>query len=111
MIGKRLIEEKPVPLGEVLEIMKEEKKGELDYMQRLAYDYSQKFSEISAEKSKKLKDELVKLEKLRDSQIIAIIDLMPETKEDLEVIFMKERAKVEEGDFKTILEILEKYRK
>ncbi len=109
MIGKRLIEEKPVALGEVLDIMKEEKKGELDYLQRLAYDYSQKFSEVGAEKSKKMKEELTKLEKMKDSQIIAIIDLMPDTKEDLEVIFMKERAKVEEGDFKTILEIVEKY--
>jgi DNA-directed RNA polymerase subunit F len=111
MIGKRAVSERPVPLGEVLEILEKEKKGELDYVQRLAYDYAQKFATLDAEKAKKLREELLGIERLREHQIVTIADLMPETKQDLEVIFQKERVKLEEEDFKKILEILGKYRK
>jgi DNA-directed RNA polymerase subunit F len=111
MIGKRAVVEKPVPLGQVLEILEKEKKSELDYAQRLAYDYAQKFAELDANKVKKMAEELHQIEKLREHQIATIIDTMPATKEDLEVIFLKERIALEEGDYKKILEIVEKYHK
>jgi DNA-directed RNA polymerase subunit F len=111
MIGKRVMNERPVSLAEVLEILEKEKKAELDYVQRLAFDYSQKFAQLSVEKARKLKEELLGIEKLREHQVVTIIDLMPETKRDLETIFLKERVRLEEEDFKKILEILEKYRK
>jgi DNA-directed RNA polymerase subunit F len=111
VIGKRVVSEKPVTLGEVQKILEKEKKGELDYVQRLAYDYVQKFAPIDAERAEKLKEELLALEKLREHQVVAIIDLMPETKEDLEILFQKERVRPGEEDFKKILEVVEKYRK
>lgn len=111
MIGKRVVNEKPVTLSEVLELLEKQKKGELDYTQRLAYDYAQKFSKTDVKKAMKMKEELMALEKLKESHVVAIIDRMPEVKEDLEVIFQKERVQIEEGDTKKILEIVGKYRK
>ncbi len=111
MIGKRTVKESPVPLAGVLEIMeKEKKKGELEYGQRLTYDYAQKFSKLSAKKAEELKGELLKIEKMREHQAVALVDLMPETKEDMDLIFSKERTRLEEDEIKKVLELLNKYR-
>ncbi len=110
MIGKRVIKEKPVPLAEVLSILEKTKKeGELEYWQRLTYDYAQKFAKPKANKAKELIEELLKVEKIREHQAVAIVDLMPETKEDMELIFSKERTKLEDDEVKKILEIVKKY--
>jgi len=109
---KQIVGEKPVVLAEVLGILeKEKKRGELDYSQRLAYDYSQKFAKIEAKKAREMVEELLKIEKVKEHQATVIVDLMPETKEDVELIFLKERTKLEDGDVKKILEIVEKYNK
>ena len=111
MIGKRVIKEKPVPLAEVLETLeKAKKKGDLEYWQRLTYDYAQKFAELKPSKAKELIKELLKLEKIKEHQAVGIADLLPQTKEDIEIIFVKERTRLEDGDVKNILEIVKKYR-
>lgn len=111
MIGKRAIEEKPVTLAEVKEILESQKKREMDYVQRLSLDYAQKFAKVDAKTAREIRKELAATGKLRENHIVMIIDLMPETKEDLEVIFYKERVGVTDADYKKILEILDKYRK
>ena len=111
MIGKRVTKEKPVSLSEVLDILEKVKKeGELEYWQRLTYDYAQKFSKLKIGKAKEFTEELLKIEKIKENQAIAIVDLMPETKEDVEIIFAKERTKLEDEDINKILEIVKKYR-
>lgn len=112
MIGKEVTDEKPVPLAKVLEILeKQKKRGELEYKQRLTYDYSQKFAELNIKDAEELIGELLKLEKIREHQAVALVDLMPETKEDVELIFAKERTRLEEEDIKKVLELINKYRK
>ena len=111
MIGKRVVSEKPVPLAEVLEMLeKSKKKGDLEYWQRLTYDYGQKFAVLKPSKAESLIKELLKSEKIKEHQAVAIADLLPETKDDLEIIFAKERTKLENEDAKQILEIVKKYR-
>ena len=112
MIGKEVTGEKPVPLAKVLEILeKQKKRGELEYGQRLTYDYAQKFAKFDIKKVEELIGELLKLEKIREHQAVALVDLMPERKEDVELIFAKERTKLEENDIKKILELINKFRK
>ncbi|HDI12617.1 MAG: DNA-directed RNA polymerase subunit F [Hadesarchaea archaeon] len=112
MIGKRVVKEKPVPLAGVLEILeKKKKKGDLEYSQRLTYDYAQKFVKLDSKKAEELKEELLKIEKIREHQAVALVDLMPKTKEDVELIFSKERTRLEEDEVKKVLEIINKYRK
>jgi len=112
LIGKRVVKEKPVPLAGVLEILeKKKKKGDLEYSQRLTYDYAQKFVKLDSKKAEELKEELLKIEKIREHQAVALVDLMPKTKEDVELIFSKERTRLEEDEVKKVLEIINKYRK
>ena len=74
MIGKEVTDEKSVALAKVLEILKKQKKrGELEYKQRLTYDYAQKFAELNIKKAGELIGELLKLEKIRTHQAIALV--------------------------------------
>ncbi len=100
-----------MPLVEVFKILEKEKKaGELEYGQRLTYDYAQKFAKLDPKKAGELAEELLKLERLREHQVTALVDLMPETKEDIELIFAKERTRLEDDEIKKVLDILNKYR-
>jgi DNA-directed RNA polymerase subunit F len=111
MIGKRAVKERPVPMAEVLKVLEKEKKGgELEYGQRLTYDYTQKFAKLNPKQVEELKAELLKIEKIREHQAVALVDLMPETKEDVELIFSKERTRLEEDEIKNILKLINKYR-
>ncbi len=107
MIGKRTLRETPVTIAEALEIL--EKQGELEASQRMARDYAQKFSRVNAEKARKMKEELLKLGKLSERHVVMIIDLMPKKKTDIELLFARERVKLDDKDCEAILQILEKY--
>lgn len=112
MIGKEVTKEKPITLAKALEILKERKKmGELEYSQRLTYDYAQKFAELSVEEAEKLLKELLGIEKIREHQAVILVDLMPETKDEIQLIFAKERTSLGDEDIKRILELIDKYRK
>ncbi|MGQ9788109.1 MAG: RNA polymerase Rpb4 family protein [Candidatus Hadarchaeaceae archaeon] len=110
MIGKRVVKEKPVTLAEVLSILEKVKKeGELEYWQRLTYDYAQKFAKFKSDEAQGLMEELLKMDKIKEHLATAIIDLMPETKEDLELIFSKERVKLDDDEINRVLELVKKY--
>lgn len=112
LIGKGVSNEKHVTLAEVLEILeKQKKRGELEYGQRLTYDYAQKFAKLDTKKAKELMEELLKLGNIREHQAVVLVDLMPETEEDIQLIFAKERTKLGEEDIKKLLELIGKYRK
>jgi len=111
MIGKKTLTEKPVTLAEALEVLEKQKKdGELGYSQRLTYDYAQKFSKLTPKKAKELAAELLKLDNLREHQVVTLVDLMPETKEDIQLIFAKERTRLEDKEIEKVLELVKKYR-
>ena len=98
-------------LAEVFELLeKQKKRGELEYGQRLTYDYTQKFAKLDAKKARELMEELLKLGNIREHQAVALVDLMPETEEDVQLIFAKERTRLGEGDIKKLLELIKKYR-
>lgn len=111
MIGDEINEENPITFAETLEILEEKKKDEeLEFEQRLAYDFVQKFSQLSAEKTKELIEELLDIPKVRNHQAVILANNMPETKEDIRLIFAKERTSLREETVEEILEIIEKYR-
>ena len=111
LIGKGVSNERPMTLAEVLEILEKQKKmGELEYGQRLTYDYAQKFAKLDVKKARELMEEFLKLGNIREHQAVMLVDLMPETEEDIQLIFAKERTRLGEEDIKKLLELIGKYR-
>ncbi len=89
----------PLSIPEISEYLKEETALTKDLK-----SFIKKYSEISSEKAKKIKQELQKLDiiKLKDEHIVKIIEILPETKEDLNKIFTD--VGLDEDESKIILD-------
>lgn len=90
MIGEKIVEEKPVTLVEVNEILSERKKEkELSYEQDLALKYAKRFAKLTPKQMEKLTAELSKIEKLDQASIVKIIDVVPKSREILDLVLPK----------------------
>ncbi|NPV49988.1 MAG: DNA-directed RNA polymerase subunit F [Candidatus Methanofastidiosum sp.] len=113
MIGKEIISEDIVPITKVKEILSSRaEKIELGYEQGISLDYTNKFSKMEIEDIEKANAELIeKVPRLKKENIIKIVDIVPEDKKDIEVLFSKERLILDDAEITAILEIMAKYKK
>lgn len=91
---------------EILE--KKEKEGELNYEQKNSLEILRKFAKSDPEKIKTLVNELKTIEKLRDKQIVAIANFLPQDKDDLRAVLQKEYANFTEEEIEKIIEAVKK---
>ena len=110
MIGKEILETKPISGAEVKEILEDFSNGnDLTYEQNLTLNHLARFKRYSLEDSieivEKLKDEFG----LRDKVAVHIVDLVPKDLADLRLIFAKEPKKIDKEELEKILEFLEQY--
>jgi DNA-directed RNA polymerase subunit F len=104
-----VISEQAVTDVEAREIMeKKEKEAELKYEQKNALEVLRKFAKTDSEKIKKLMEELKTVEKLRERQIIAIANFLPEDKDDLRAVLHKEYTALTPEEIEKVLEIVKK---
>ncbi|RAP48679.1 MAG: DNA-directed RNA polymerase subunit F [Methanosphaera sp. rholeuAM74] len=119
MIGKNVIDSKPISISEAKEILmkqveaKTDENDELDghqftYEQNLTIDYVTKFAVLSADDARELRDKLE--EHVTPAQAVKVVDMMPEDLDDLRVIFAKERGIVETDTLEAVLELVDQYR-
>ncbi len=95
----------PLSMVEAIEYMKKDKENNAELI-----GFIKKFLEIDLKKAKELKKEIEKLElmKVKEENIIKIIDLMPNSAEDLNKIFVD--VSLDEDETKKILDTIKKYR-
>ena len=73
MIGKDVIEEKPVTLVDVKQLLtKRKKEGELSYEQNLTLEYCKKFNKLKMDKTKTLVGDLEKLDNMDEKRAIEL---------------------------------------
>lgn len=103
------LERRKLTLPEVKKILEERAaEGPLNDIQRRTLEYASRFSKVSYEDALALRKELEKLN-IEEPYIVQIINIMPETIEELRTIFYKKYPETEL--LRKILEILNKYRK
>ncbi|MBI2630475.1 hypothetical protein HYW76_05225 [Candidatus Pacearchaeota archaeon] len=97
-------EMKPLTMAEVKEISEdvEEDKGIKDFIK--------KFTKLDAKTAIEMREEIEKLGilKVKDGEIVKIVDLMPEDATDLNKIFTE--VSLDEEEIKKILEVVKKYK-
>lgn len=109
MIGKKVIENNPITMAEVKEILEERSQSiELTYEQNLALDHVTKFAKLDCESSKKLVDELQNI--IKKNQAIRLTNIMPEDMADMRLMFAKERGSHKKEELEQLLKIIEQYR-
>jgi len=112
-----IIEEKPVPLVEVVETLKRKdaeytgRGAELLYEQKRALENVSKFSVVGRKDAKEMAGKLQEAGPLLGQErIVKIIDLMPKSVDDIRAIFAKERFRYTEEEIKKIIGVVDQYR-
>jgi len=93
-----------VEAREILE--KKDKESELKPQQKNSVDILKKFAKKDPEDMKKLVEQLTAMGKLRDKQIVAIANFLPEDKDDLRSILHKEYSSLSPEDADNIIKIV-----
>jgi DNA-directed RNA polymerase subunit F len=105
-----IISEKIVPDIEAKRILENrEKEGELKYEQKNALELLKKSVKLDKEKTNSLIEELAKIEKLRDRQIVSIVNFLPEDRDDLRAVLQKEYTVLTDEEINLVLETVKKY--
>lgn len=105
-----VIEKRPVTVVEAKVILKEVKKK--NYEQNMAFEYAAKFAKLTEKKAAKMLEELTQagIPRIKDRHLVKLIDVMPETPEEVRAVFSKEDITLNKEDTDKILEILAKHR-
>lgn len=111
MIVKSVLQEDLLTLAEVKDILdqirdKRSDEEELGYELRRAIRHAELFSKGTAEESRELVAELIKLEKMNLEIAVKIADIKPVNKDELRAIYAKERFTLSEEELDNILEIV-----
>jgi len=102
-----IISEVEITDAEAKELLENrEKEGELKYEQKGTLSVLRKFIKTEPEKIRKLVEELKSVERLREKQIVAIANFLPEDRDDLRAILHKEYTAFTSEEIDKILEIV-----
>jgi DNA-directed RNA polymerase subunit F len=102
---EEILKETLITNAEAKEILTERKKEiELGYEQKNALEYLRKYDKLSEKKAKELMEKLSEVKKLRERQIISIINILPKDTDDLRLILEKDYALLTEEEKNFILE-------
>ncbi len=109
MIKLEIIIEDDVDAVTAKQIMEERKNTrDLVYEQKTCLEYLEKVCRLPPVKYKAMVEELSKISVLKARYIALIINMLPETEEELEALFSKERTNLKKDEIKQILDIVNK---
>lgn len=114
MIGKEAKNQKEVTVQEVREKLEQRKEDleedeELGYEQKMTLQYAQEFGKQSVERAEKAVEEIEDLG-VEENLAVKLVNLMPFHKDQINLVFEKERFDVDEDQINKILKIIEDLR-
>ena len=106
----KILEEKIVTDSEAKDILANRSKDkEMKFEQQNAFDTLNKFVSLDEKSAKELSSELFKISKLRDRNIAAIINFLPQDKDDLRAILSKDFTNLTEDESNLVLDTVKKF--
>jgi len=107
---EEIVRERLVNNTDAKEILAGRKKEiELGYEQKNALDYLKKYDKLTPKKVKELTEKLNEVKKLRERQIIQIVNLLPVDNDDLRLILEKDYNLLSDEEKTLILESVKKF--
>jgi DNA-directed RNA polymerase subunit F len=105
------IGEEDVDIVKATEIMnKKKEEKDLVYEQKICLDYLEKIPKVKQSKLKEMVEELSKISILKNRYIVLIVNVMPDTEEEVEALFSKERTNLKKEEITQIAQIVRKYK-
>lgn len=115
-IFKEKVEEEHLTIPEVKELLAEieaeraaDEEREMRYELARAIEHVNRFSELSADDSRALVEELQEHEKVEAETAFKIVDLLPQTRDELRTVYAKERYSLSGEELDEILHIIAQY--
>ena len=90
---------------------KRKKERDLVYEQKICHDYLEKVSNLTQAKVESMIEDLSKIAILKPRYIALIVNMLPNTENEVEVLFSKERTNLKKEEVKQIVDIVNKYKK
>ncbi len=110
-MSKKNIEDKPLTVPQVKELLESMGEASLDQFQRRTLDYTAKFSKIDPKDSEELEQKLMKEFELELDEAVEIVNCMPESVEEIRVFLGGGKKIIETTKIEAILSLLNEYRK
>ncbi|MBI5398859.1 hypothetical protein HZB03_05335 [Candidatus Woesearchaeota archaeon] len=105
-----VLEEDDVSMHEAKKIMlQREKERELIYDQKICLDYLKRTANLTEAQIKQISDELALIPILKTRHIKMILNILPETEEEVDLLFSKETTTLKKEEMQKIVEIVKKY--
>ncbi len=106
----KVLKEESVAYPKAKAILEErEKQKELGYEQKSSMEHLREFCKLDEKKAEEFAKELASVEKLRDVLIVKIINTLPKTKDELKMLFQKDRIDLSEEESEKIVQIVAKF--
>ncbi len=103
------ISESFVSAAEARESLEKRDIEKLTYEQKICLDFLKKHVHLSAERAREMMEELQKIGRIDARQASMIVNLLPKTKDDVKLIFSKERTTLSDDEINKVLSTVNKY--
>ena len=102
--------EEYLTLAEIKELLqKDQEVRVLTMEQNYALEHAVKFARLDAKDARKLADELTEIEQVSEALACKLADLMPQHKEEVNAVFLKERTAIDDTVISQILDKIKQY--
>ena len=110
MAESKIIHEEPLTVAEAKELLIEmtKRKEEPDYVQKKALAHAERTAKLPADKAVQLKKELMEMG-IDEEKAIEVVNIMPKTRDEVRVLFSKERRPPETEEVDKIIELVGGY--
>ncbi|MFH0837474.1 MAG: hypothetical protein V1870_05055 [Candidatus Aenigmatarchaeota archaeon] len=103
----KIIDEQDISALEAKRVMEIRKKeGPMKDEQRMCMEYLEKTQKFTKKQFDDLVEKLKKIDILKPRYVALIIDTMPDTEEEVEAVFSKERTNLKKEEVKQIVDIV-----
>ena len=107
-----IVAEEDVSIHEAKKLLDERRKErDLVYDQKICLEYLEKVAKLTLNQIIQIKDELSKITILRPRHISMIMSILPGSKEEVDMLFSKERTNLKKDETDKIVEICSKFSK
>ncbi len=108
MIGKGIVEEKPISLPEVANLLKKaEKEKELTYEQKRALEHAKEFGKLGVQKARELQGKLVEMG-IPPEYAVMVVNNLPKDEEDVRVI-LEDLKDIKTSVYKQVADLVAEY--
>lgn len=98
-----------IPTPEVLNSLKKRKVKDLTYEQKICLDFLKKHVKMKVTDARKLMEELQEIGRINERQASMVVNILPTTKDEVKLIFSKERTTPKDEELKKIADTVKKY--